>query len=59
MTGLRQILCMYKVEKTQLNDRVAIGGFCCRQSTKDRNLKFAVYERQLNVLYNQYKQALN
>ena len=26
--GLRQFLCMCKAEKTQLNDRVAIGSFC-------------------------------
>ena len=61
MIGLRQLLCMCTAEKTQLNDRVTIGGFCvncCRQSTKDRNLKFALFERQLNMLYNQYKQAL-
>ena len=63
MIGLRQLLCTCKAEKTQLNDRVAIGGFlcsknCCRQSTTDRNLKFALFERQLNMLYNQNKQAL-
>ena len=28
MIGLRQLLCMCKAEKTQSNDRVAIGGFC-------------------------------
>ena len=28
MIGLPQRLCMCKAEKTQLNDRVAIGGFC-------------------------------
>ena len=27
MIGLRQLLCMCKAEKTQLNDSVAIGGF--------------------------------
>ena len=63
MIGLRQLLCMSKAEKTQLNDRVASWGFlcstnCCRQSVKDRNLKFVLFERQLNMLYNQYKQAL-
>ena len=63
MIGLRQLLCMCKAEKTQLNVRVAIWGFlrstnCCRQSSKDRNLKCALFERQLNMLYNQYKQAL-
>ena len=44
MIGLRQLLYMCKTEKTQLNDRVATGGwflcstYYCRQSTKDRNL---------------------
>ena len=52
MIGLWQFLCMCKAEKTQLNDRVAIGGVLCstncsRQSTKDRNLKIALFERQL------------
>ena len=28
MTGLRQLLYVCKAEKTQFNDRVAIGGFC-------------------------------
>ena len=28
MIGLRQLLCMCKAEKTKLNDRVTIGGFC-------------------------------
>ena len=50
--GLPQLLDMCKVEKTQLNDRVATGGGggrglcstnCC--STNDRNF----------ILYNQYK----
>ena len=27
MIGLWQLLCMCKAEKTQLNDRVTIGGF--------------------------------
>ena len=58
MVGLRQLLCMCKAEKIQLNDRVTIGGFCVQRtvaekSTKDRNLKF-----DLNMLYNQYNQAL-
>ena len=61
--GLRQLLCMCKAEKTQLNDKVATGGSVfneqlCRQNTKDRNFKFALFERQLNMLYNQYKQTL-
>ena len=30
--GLRQLLCMCKAEKTQLNDRVAIGGFCVQRT---------------------------
>ena len=61
MIGLRQLLCMYKAEKTQSNDRVAIGGFCVQRTAADKvqkNLKFALFERQLNMLYNQYKQAL-
>ena len=28
MLGLRQLVYMHKVEKTQLNDRVVIGGSC-------------------------------
>ena len=32
MIGLRQLLCMCKAEKTQLNDRVAIGGFCVQRT---------------------------
>ena len=28
MIGLRQLLCISKTEKIQLNDRVAIVGFC-------------------------------
>ena len=54
MIGLRQLLCMCKAEKTQLNDSVPIGGFCvqsskncCRQSTKDRNLTVALFERHI------------
>ena len=36
MIGLRQLLCMCKAEKTQLNDRVAIGGFCVQQTVADK-----------------------
>ena len=59
MIGLRQLLCMCKAEKTQLNDRVAIVGFCVQQTVADKVLKietltFALFERQLNMLYNQY-----
>ena len=60
MIGLRQLLCMCKAEKTQLNDRVAIGGFCFQRNVADKvqkNLKIALFKRQLNLLYNQYKQA--
>ena len=32
MIGLRQLLCMCKAEKVQLNDRVAIRGFCVQRS---------------------------
>ena len=35
MIGLRQILCMCKSEKTQLNDRVAIGVFCFHRTVSD------------------------
>ena len=34
--GLRQPLCMCKAEKTQLNDRVANGGFCVQQTVADK-----------------------
>ena len=30
--GLRQLLYMCKAEKKQLNDRVAIGGFCAQRT---------------------------
>ena len=36
MIGLRQLLCMCKAEKTQLNDRVAIGGFCVQRTVADK-----------------------
>ena len=36
MIGLRQLLCMCKSEKTQLNDRVAIGGFCVQRTVADK-----------------------
>ena len=32
MIGLRQLLCISKTEKTQLNDRVATGGFCVQRT---------------------------
>ena len=32
MIDLRQLLCISKAEKTQLNDRVAIGGFCVQRT---------------------------
>ena len=35
MIGLRQFLYMCKAEKTQLNDRVAIGGFCAQRIVAD------------------------
>ena len=35
MIGLRQLLCMCKAEKTQLNDRVAIGGLCVQRTVAD------------------------
>ena len=36
MIGLRQILCMCKAKKTQLNDRVAVGGFCVQRTVADK-----------------------
>ena len=36
MIGLRQFLCMCKAEKTQLNDRIAIGGFCVQRTVADK-----------------------
>ena len=36
MIGLRQLLCMCKAEKTQLNDRVAVWGFCVQQTVADK-----------------------
>ena len=36
MIGLRQILCVCKAEKTQLNDKVAIGGFCVQRTVADK-----------------------
>ena len=36
MIGLRQLLCMCKAEKTQSNDRVAIGGFCVQRTVADK-----------------------
>ena len=36
MIGLRQLLYMCKAEKTQLNDRVAIGGFCAQPIVADK-----------------------
>ena len=36
MIGLRQFLCMCKADKAQLNDRVAIGGFCVQRTVADK-----------------------
>ena len=36
MIDLWQLLCMCKAEKTQLNDRVAIGGFCVQRTVADK-----------------------
>ena len=36
MIGLRQFLCMYKAEKTQSNDRVAIGSICVQRTVADK-----------------------
>ena len=35
MIGLRQLLSISKTEKTQLNDRVATGGFCVQRTVAD------------------------
>ena len=58
MIGLWQLLCISKAEKTQLNDRFAVRGFCVQRTVADKVQKIALFERQLNMLYNQYKQAL-
>ena len=34
--GLRQLLYTCKAEKTQLNDRVATGGFCAQRIVADK-----------------------
>ena len=39
MIGLRQLLCMCKAEKTQLNDRVTIVGFCVQRTVADKGQK--------------------
>ena len=36
MKGLRQLLCMCKSEKIQLNDKVATGGFCVQRTVGDK-----------------------
>ena len=36
MIGLRQLLYMCKAEKTPLNDRVAIWGFCAERTVADK-----------------------
>ena len=36
MIGLRQLLCICKAEKTQLNDRVVIGDFCVQRTVADK-----------------------
>ena len=36
MIGLWQLLCMCKAEKTQLNDRVAIGRFRVQRTVADK-----------------------
>ena len=36
MIGLRQLLYMCKAETIQLNDRVAIGGFCAERTVADK-----------------------
>ena len=41
MIGLRQLLYMCKAEKTQLNDKVAIGGLCAQRTVADKVQKIA------------------
>ena len=36
MISLRQLLGMCKAEKTQLNNRVTIGGFCVKRTVADK-----------------------
>ena len=36
MIGLRQLLCMRKAEKTQLDDKVTTGGFCVQRTVADK-----------------------
>ena len=36
MIALQQLQCMCKGKKTQLNDRVAIGGFCVQRTVVDK-----------------------
>ena len=36
MKVLRQLLHMCKAEETQLNDRIATGGFCAQQTVADK-----------------------
>ena len=36
MIGLRQLLCMCKAEKTQLNNKFAIGGICVQRTVADK-----------------------
>ena len=55
MIELWQLLYICKAEKTHLNDKIVLGGgggggvMCltnrCRQTTKDRGFKFALFER--------------
>ena len=36
MIGLRQLLCMCKAKKAQLNDKVTTGGFCVQRTVADK-----------------------
>ena len=42
MIGLRQLLYMCKAEKTQLNDRIATGGFCAQRTVADKVQKMGI-----------------
>ena len=43
MMGLRQLLCISKAEKTQLNDRVATGAFCVQRTVADKLQNIETY----------------
>ena len=44
MIGLRQLVYMCEAENTQLNDKVAIGGFCAQRTVADKIQKIVTYK---------------